>query len=408
MTGIAEGALILAGMALALPVLVMLGLVLVALPPRRTARVLQADRPRIAILVPAHNEEFTIGNTLASIGRQLSPGDRLAVIADNCSDATAAAARLAGAEVTVRTDPQQRGKGFALDHGLKFLERTGAPEVVIFVDADCQLNSGCIDRLTLSAVQSMAAVQAAYLMNTPQPARKTASTVAFAWTVKDFVRPLGWHRLGLPCPLAGSGMAFPWDVVQSIDFAGAHLAEDLKYGLDLALLGKFVRFCPDAVVRSDVAVGGKPSGSQRARWEHGVMETTLAYFPRLMFRFCRAPSLHLLAVMLDLCVPPLALLALALGAELALALVLLRIAGAAAPVIISTLECGLFLAAILLAWWRHGQEIIPLRWLVFAPLYAARKIPMYGRFLLNRQRIWTVGDRQPVRPQPAAGPAARP
>ena len=398
MTGLAEGALILASVALALPVLVMLGLVLIALPPRRAAKVPQGTRPRIAVLVPAHNEEIAIGNTLASVRGQLSPTDRLAVIADNCTDGTAMAARQAGAEVTVRTDPKLRGKGFALDHGLKFLERTDAPEVVIFIDADCQLDAGCIDRLALSAIQSRGPVQSAYLMNTPRPARKTASTVAFAWKVKDFVRPLGWHRLGLPCQLAGSGMAFPWTVARSINLAGAHLAEDLKYGLDQALLGKFVRFCPDAVVRSDVAVGGKPSNSQRARWEHKCRGDDAGIFssPR-EFVFSDAPSLRLLAVMLDLCVPPLALLALALGGELALALGFLFIAGAIAPAIISALECILFLSAIVLAWWRHGQEIIPLRWLVFAPVYAVLKIPMYGRFLLNRQRVWAGGDRQAVR-----------
>jgi hypothetical protein len=96
-------------------------------------------------------------------------------------------------------------------------------------------------------------------------------------------------------------------------------------------------------------------------------------------------------------VPPLALLALMLGAYLALTLGLFLIVSMTAPVAMGALLCALFFASICLAWWRHGQEIIPLRWLIFAPVYAFLKIPLYGRFFLDRQRVWARGDRQPIR-----------
>jgi len=92
-------------------------------------------------------------------------------------------------------------------------------------------------------------------------------------------------------------------------------------------------------------------------------------------------------------VPPLALLALALSAEEALALGSFLILGVSGPVILSTVLCILFLAAIVLAWWRHARTIIPLRWLIFAPLYALLKVPLYGRFFWNRQRAWARGER---------------
>jgi cellulose synthase/poly-beta-1,6-N-acetylglucosamine synthase-like glycosyltransferase len=392
-----EAALIFAGLILALPVLVLLLQVLASLLPRRKAKLPQGPRPRIAVLIPAHNEQSVLGKTLLSVAGQLVPGDRLVVVADNCSDRTAEVAHQLEAEVTVRSDPVNRGKGYALDHGLTFLEQSGAPEVVIFLDADCELDDGCIYRLALSSFQSGRPVQAAYLMAPPRPRQKTASMVCFAWKVKDFVRPLGWDRLALPCQLAGSGMAFPWEVARVTDLATGHLAEDLKQGLDLAIAGKFPLFCPDAVVTSDVAPGGRPSASQRARWEHGTIAIAMEYLPRLLGRLWEAPSLSLLAMALDISVPPLALLALMLGAYLVLTLGLFLIAGVTAPVAVSALLCALFFAAICLAWRRYGQEIIPLRWLVFAPVYAFLKIPLYGRFFLDRQRVWARGDRQPIR-----------
>jgi glycosyltransferase involved in cell wall biosynthesis len=393
MITVAEISLVLASLVLAIPVSVIVLQIVASLPPRRAAKFPYGPRPRIAVLVPAHNEQSAIRKTLSSIARQLAPGDRLVVVADNCTDDTADAALRFGAEVTQRTDPLLRGKGYALDHGLKFLEQSGAPDIVIFVDADCQLKQGCIARLALTSFHAMRPAQAAYLMNAPQPPRKTASIVSFAWKVKDFVRPLGWQRLGFSCQLAGSGMAFPWDTAQLADFAGADLAEDLKQGVDLALAGVFALFCPDAVVTSDVAVGGKPSPSQRARWEHGNIEVILQYVPRLLMGFWKAPNLALLGVALDLCVPPLALLALLTGADLTLAFVLLLF-GVALPFLIAGLISVLFLATVCLAWWRDGRELLPLHWLIFAPVYAILKIPLYGRFFLDRQRHWVRGERR--------------
>jgi cellulose synthase/poly-beta-1,6-N-acetylglucosamine synthase-like glycosyltransferase len=382
-----------AGLVVAVPVLTLLLQVLATLPRRPPAELPDVIRPPIAVLVPAHNEQFAIRSTLASISHQLTGQDRLVVVADNCLDHTAEAARQQGAEVTVRNERSLRGKGYALDHGIRFLEKTGAPDVVVFVDADCLVEPGSIDRLARLCVLSRRPVQGAYLMNPPDPPRRSASMVAFAWKVRDFVRPLGWNRLSLPCQLSGSGMAFPWELVRSADLASSHLVEDLKQGLDLALAGKFVLFCPEAVVTSDVVKGGEPSKAQRARWEHGAISTILQYFPRLLIRLCETQSPELLAVTLDLSIPPLALLALALGGYLVMAAVFAGIFHGVMPLAIACLNCVLLLACIFLAWWRHGQNILPLRWLAFAPIYALRKVPLYCRFFIDRQREWVRGER---------------
>ncbi|NJM74800.1 MAG: glycosyltransferase [Acaryochloridaceae cyanobacterium RU_4_10] len=68
-------------------------------------------RQRLAVLIPAHNEETEIAETIQSILPQMKEGDRLIAIADNCSDRTAAVARDAGATVLERTDRVLRGEG---------------------------------------------------------------------------------------------------------------------------------------------------------------------------------------------------------------------------------------------------------------------------------------------------------
>ena len=96
------------------------------------------DGPTIAVLIPAHNEEDVIGRTLGALNTHLGEGDRVLVVADNCTDETAEVAASFGAEVSDRTDSKRRGKGYALDHGLGVMRSWSTPPgVVVIFDADC-------------------------------------------------------------------------------------------------------------------------------------------------------------------------------------------------------------------------------------------------------------------------------
>jgi hypothetical protein len=146
-------------------------------------------------------------------------------------------------------------------------------------------------------------------------------------------------------------------------------------------------------VTSDVGNEGVPSNAQRARWEHGTLAAILQYLPRLILRLLQTRSLQLLAVTLDLSIPPLAFLALVIGVYLASACAFAAMSYGTAPLAIACANCLFLLSGIFLAWWRHGREIIPLRWLAFAPVYALRKVPLYCRFVFDRQKEWVRGER---------------
>src|SRR6266542_4065665 len=97
-----------------------------------------ADKPtvRFAVVVPAHNEEEGIAATIKSLLALDYPHNQfvVTVVADNCSDETAARAEKAGARVLVRHDVERRGKGYALAYAFERL----APQVdaIVVVDAD--------------------------------------------------------------------------------------------------------------------------------------------------------------------------------------------------------------------------------------------------------------------------------
>ncbi|HET8932598.1 MAG TPA: glycosyltransferase family 2 protein, partial [Polyangiales bacterium] len=148
-------------------------------PERRTIPRVEPP-PRIAVLMPAHNEGVGIEKTIQALSHQLNATTQLYVVADNCTDNTAELAAKSGAQVIERTDPDRRGKGYALAYGLDHLAQD-PPSVVIILDADCELTEGGLTALAHDALRSDAPVQADYvLLPNPNPSpRSVVSALAF-------------------------------------------------------------------------------------------------------------------------------------------------------------------------------------------------------------------------------------
>ena len=207
------------------------------------------------------------------------------------------------------------------------------------------------------------------------------------------MRPLGYSRLGLPCQLMGTGMAFPWSVISSVNLATGHLAEDLKLGADLAFAGKAPLFCPEAQVISWSPPGKEGKRIQRTRWEHGHIAMIVDEFPRLLQRALIGRNLPLLAIALDLSVPPLSLLALLVIFLQGMTVFWLAATSSVASFIVSTVLVLLFGAAVGVAWWRFGRDMLSLRDLVAAPVYCVSRIPSLLRFVTHRQVAWIRSPR---------------
>jgi len=350
------------------------------------------QRPRIAILIPAHNEASGIGATLTDVMPQIQTGDRLVVIADNCDDETAVVARSQGATVLERFNSEQRGKGYALAYGLDYLEQD-PPDVVVVVDADCAVAAGVIDQTATLAHQKGRPVQSKYLMEQPaEPTPKDAIS-ALAFLVKNWVRPAGLGVIGMPCPLTGTGMAFPWSVIHHAPIASGNIVEDMQLGLDLAIDGTPPIFCERADVLGRLPDKDSAATSQRTRWEHGHMQTLLSQGPRLFKEAISQRRFDLLVMALDLCVPPLSLLvALWLGSMVVLG-VLAWLTGQWLPGIVLGLIGLLMGTAILISWYRFGRHQIPGKALLTAPLYILWKIPLYIAFVVKPESQWVRTQR---------------
>ena len=351
-------------------------------------------RPRVAVLIPAHDEASVIAPTVQGVLAQLAPHDRVVVVADNCTDSTAVLATAAGAEVVERHNLEQRGKSYAVEFGIRHLSHS-PPEVVIVVDADCALADEALDRLARECQRTGRPIQALYLMKAQKAVGLAGNIAEFAWIVKNWVRPLGMRNLGLPVQLMGSGMAFPWAAIAQVRVGNAEMAEDYKLGIDLALLGHAPAFLPAAVVTSQFPLAPAAELSQRTRWEHGHLQLALRAAPRLFVRAIAARDWRLLGSALDLLVPPLALLGVVIALLLMIGLAAAILGVLMWPLLLVGLALVVYSSAIGLAWARWGRACLVSLSFREVIRYVLAKLPIYFRFIGRRQRVWIKTARDP-------------
>jgi cellulose synthase/poly-beta-1,6-N-acetylglucosamine synthase-like glycosyltransferase len=344
------------------------------------------------VLVPAHNEASGIAATLRSIQPQLLPHDRLVVIADNCTDATAAVAGEQGATVLERHDEYRRGKGFALAFGLNRLG-DDPPEVVVFLDADCRLEEHALTRLANAAKERQRPVQGLYLCNATEEQNAKQVLSALAFRFRNLIRMWGLNRLGGPCHLTGSGMALPWALVDKVAWATGNVVEDMQLGIDFTLAGYPPVFVPAAIVTSDLPSSDSAMQTQRRRWEHGFLATALSQVPPLATQAVERRSWSLALLALDMTVPPLALLSMALVVGGSLAALLWLVGLTSGPLLVVAIAWFAFVAATLLGWAVHCRQVVPLSTFLSVPRYIVGKLPLYAEFLTRREKAWVRTER---------------
>ncbi|MBB5517848.1 glycosyltransferase [Amphiplicatus metriothermophilus] len=365
---------VLALAALALAAFYALEVLAAFLPPRVAPT---GPRPPLAVVVPAHDEAAGLAGVLENIRAQLWREDRLVVVADNCSDDTASVASGAGAEVLIRNEPARRGKGYALQFALDAL-KPAPPSIVVFIDADCRLRPGALDRVAAAAAASGRPAQALYLMRAPDDAPAPRRAAEFAWLVMNRVRMAGLARLFDVTRLTGTGMALPWALAAELDLASCEIVEDLALSAALIERGAPPLLVLDAVVESDFPKADDSAVLQRARWEHGSLRLAWRRAPGLLAKAARRRDARLAAAALDLLIPPLALFAAAVGGLCLVGLAPLAWSGASAPFYMSCGAMSSLIVASAAAWVGFGRDALPPAYLPALAGHALDKFRVYS------------------------------
>jgi cellulose synthase/poly-beta-1,6-N-acetylglucosamine synthase-like glycosyltransferase len=262
-------------------------------------------RWRFDVVVPAHDEAVVIAAALASLRRLDWPAEymRVLVVADNCSDATAAIARESGAVVLERNDTRLRGKGHALAFAFQASVDFGWADALVVIDADTEVSSNLLEMFARHLDQGAGAVQAHYGVLNAQASWRTR-LMSIAMCAFHQVRSRGRERLGLSCGLRGNGWCLTHAVLAAVPYSAFSLAEDVEYGIELGLAGVRVHYADAAWVAAEMVSAEAASRSQRLRWEHGRRQLRRERVFALLTAAVRGGKVPL-DLALDLLVPPL-------------------------------------------------------------------------------------------------------
>jgi 1,2-diacylglycerol 3-beta-glucosyltransferase len=304
------------------------------------------------VLVPAHDEERVIRSCLEAIAAERRPRDTVLVVADRCTDATAAVAQALGASVLERQPGEPAGRAAARQAGLEHA-RSLEWDAVVMLDADSVVEPGFLDACERAMADGTQAVQARSESRRGDTIATEASLAAF--TLQGITIPRGRDRLGVSVRLRGTGMAIARDLALRHRFH-APASEDLFFTLDLLLDGVRCRHVDDARLRSEGAGTWGSFGTQKLRYEAGRMAAARAFVPRLLRRALRERDASCLEAAWFLLTPPFAMAALLLLTGTALAAVagawpVAAVLGSGIVVLVLALVTGLLQARSGLRTW---------------------------------------------------------
>jgi cellulose synthase/poly-beta-1,6-N-acetylglucosamine synthase-like glycosyltransferase len=270
---------------------------------------------RLAVVIPAHNEELSIGACLKSLlaCTGLPELAEIFVVADNCSDGTAAVVRSLGVNVLERNDTSNRGKGHALLFAFGHL-RNQAFDAFLVIDADARVEPNLLVECSAAFAAGAGAIQCPYLVSNAEGSHSTR-LLDLALRAFNLVRPRGRGRLGLSAGILGNGWGVSREVLDRVPYTAFSVVEDLEYHLALVDAGVKVEYVGSTVVYGLMPAGGTGRATQRARWEGGRLRIMRERFTWLLGRALRG-DLHFAEILLDLLLMPLAFHVLLLASAL--------------------------------------------------------------------------------------------
>lgn len=275
---------------------------------KRKEKKKEAKHYKFAIIIPAHNEENVIRKTLESISGIDYPENlyEVFVIADNCIDTTAEIARKAGCCCLVRNDPENHGKGFALDWAFKQIIENGDHEAFVVLDADTIMEAGFLKALNKRISNGAKAIQGYY--DVLHPERSPSGGLSYlGFIISRNLKYKGRTRLGWTTNILGNGMCFTRDVIECFGYPATSIVEDIEYEMILHLNGVRVVFAPEARVFAEIPETFEGSTNQRGRWDIGKFKVRNKYLHKLIKEGFKQKDISYFDSAMELLIPPFSL-----------------------------------------------------------------------------------------------------
>ena len=266
-------------------------------------------RPRVAVLIPAYNEEKVIERTVQAALNSNYPNLRVIVIDDGSKDRTLEVARNAFAaeeaegKVLILTKPNS-GKADALNYGI---EHIGDAEIFVGIDADTVIAPDAISRLVPHFIRPKVGAIAG---NAKVGNRVNLWT---RWQALEYITSQNFERRALDTLGAVSvvpGAIGAWRVSAVREAGGYHtdtVAEDADLTMALLRLGYRVEYEDMALAYTEAPTNANDLMRQRFRWSFGILQAV--YKHRGVFArkgalgFVALPNIVIFQILLPLVSP---------------------------------------------------------------------------------------------------------
>ena len=237
---------------------------------------------RYAAVICARNENQVIGDLIHSIRVQNYPQELIDifVVADNCTDNTAAVAQEAGAIVFPRFNTEFIGKGYALDYGFTCIREHYSEneyEAYFIFDADNVLDVNYFREM--NKVFDGGAPASTSYRNSKNYGSNWISAGYAIWFMRE-ARFINQARLTLntSCAVSGTGFFISAKIIDKMGGWKFHLlTEDIEFSTNAILEGERISYCPTAVLYDEQPTTFIDSWNQRFRWAKGFYQVFLRY-----------------------------------------------------------------------------------------------------------------------------------
>ncbi len=242
----------------------------------------EAKLHRYAIVVCARNEEAVIGDLIESIEKQDYPKELIDIVlvADNCTDSTAAIGRERGIKVYERFNDTEIGKGYALDFGLhRLAEDFGEDfyDAFIVFDADNILTKNFVTEINKTFSDGYEVITS--YRNAKNYGDSWFSAGSGLWFIRES-KYLNGSRMRIgACPqVSGTGFLFSNSVKKENGGWPFHtMTEDYEFTCDSVIKGKKFGYCESAEFYDEQVSSFKQAWNQRLRWCKGGLQSFVKY-----------------------------------------------------------------------------------------------------------------------------------
>jgi cellulose synthase/poly-beta-1,6-N-acetylglucosamine synthase-like glycosyltransferase len=236
---------------------------------------------RFVIAIPAHDEASVIGATVRQLHSLDYPPNLFSVhiVADHCSDNTAAVARQAGACVHERNDGPRTGKGAALSWLFPRVIDDGCDAIVIF-DSDTRVAADFLRIMDARLAAGDQVIQGQHVISNPEDGWFPSLTWAM-FLIDNRFQNLGRSNLGWSAKHMGDSICFRAEVLRKTGW-GEGLTEDYQLRQCLLLEGIRIAYEPTAIGYGEAPRTWAQARAQRARWLRGTRDASQRFAQRLL------------------------------------------------------------------------------------------------------------------------------